>query len=63
MGVPTTQGNAHLGKSSPENPALQTPDPLSMITGVPIYEDMFSILIINGKENFLDLNEKNSEFR
>lgn len=33
FGFPTIEGKEHLGASSPEKPALQTPDPLSMTTG------------------------------
>jgi hypothetical protein len=33
FGFPTTVGNSVLGASSPERPALQFPEPLSMTTG------------------------------
>jgi hypothetical protein len=32
LGLPTIEGNAALGASSPEKPALHIPDPLSMTT-------------------------------
>jgi hypothetical protein len=33
FGLPTIVGNYVLGASSPERPALQYPEPLSMTTG------------------------------
>lgn len=33
FGLPTMVGNSLLGASSPERPALQVPDPLSITTG------------------------------
>lgn len=41
LGYPIIAGNAVLGPSYPENPALQTPDPLSITIGVLKFIDIF----------------------
>lgn len=45
FGLPTTQGNVALGASSPENPALIMPLPLS-ITMAFVYSDIYEILYL-----------------
>jgi len=37
LGLPTIDGKDDLGASSPDNPALHIPDPLSITTGTPFY--------------------------
>jgi hypothetical protein len=44
LGLPMISGNTHLGFSSPEFPALQTPDPLSIIRGTPVVNIQNDIL-------------------
>jgi hypothetical protein len=36
FGVPTIAGKQVFGPSSPENPALHIPDPLSITIGIPL---------------------------
>ena len=54
LGVPTTEGKAVLGPSSPLIPALQTPDPLSITMGVFSSSDISkSIIKVNVKCPYL----------
>jgi len=41
LGRPTKAGNTALGASSPENPALVIPVPLSITTALPSVSDQF----------------------
>lgn len=54
LGFPTNVGNSVLGASSPERPALQFPDPLSITTGT------LSAISVTNSVNIIIENVKRS---
>ena len=45
LGLPTTEGKDDRGASSPDNPALHIPDPLSITTGTPFSSAMLNKIL------------------
>eukprot|EP00818_Percolomonas_sp_WS_P007066 CAMPEP_0117447326 /NCGR_PEP_ID=MMETSP0759-20121206/6816_1 /TAXON_ID=63605 /ORGANISM="Percolomonas cosmopolitus, Strain WS" /LENGTH=53 /DNA_ID=CAMNT_0005239655 /DNA_START=167 /DNA_END=325 /DNA_ORIENTATION=- len=46
FGLPTMEGKTALGASSPENPHLHMPDPLSTTSGTASVSNMMTIAVV-----------------